>query len=227
MEVKIKMDLLQINLPKWPAMVVVGKEVTADQAYEILIRTDSFWFSTNDRSFARQLYEELDLEYDEYHVKDFNKLEEVKKVYGILPLEYLGNRQIVSSYVGGPHGWCNWSGEIKHIPYNIGKWPSMTDVFGEWKIISKAFPFLDLKCQLFDKEFCEEDLKALIEFKVKNGKVTYVKPKKDFPVFDPPINVMRFMDQFAERGCSLEMFRVALKTTKESLGGKHDQITED
>ena len=44
-------DLLEIGLPKWPALVVKGKKITKEEAAEILIRTDDFWFSANDHDF--------------------------------------------------------------------------------------------------------------------------------------------------------------------------------
>jgi len=52
-------EFFDIALPKWPAFVVVGKPVTKEQAMEILIRTDSLCFSSNDREFDRELNEAL------------------------------------------------------------------------------------------------------------------------------------------------------------------------
>lgn len=41
-------DLLQsVSLPKWPALVVLGKDVTDQQAGEILIRTDGYFHSAS------------------------------------------------------------------------------------------------------------------------------------------------------------------------------------
>jgi len=214
----IKMNLKEffgIALPKWPAMVVRGTDVTAEQAGEIIIRTDRLWFSHNDAEFARELYEALGVELDKDgynpNLEQWNK---AREKYRILNLEYLHNAQIVSSYIGGPHGWCNWSGEIRNVPYNIGKWPGVGDVYEEWKVIAKEFPYLNLRCQLFDKEYCEDNPKPVVEFVVKNGKVIMKEPKEAFQVYDLPCSVMRFIDPWAERGCTIEMFKKALELVR-------------
>ena len=48
-------ELFNKGLPKWPAIVVKGKPVTEDQAKEIIIRTDSFYFGCNDRAWESKI----------------------------------------------------------------------------------------------------------------------------------------------------------------------------
>ena len=56
----------------------------------------------------------------------------LKKDISHIELEYLSNHRIVSSWIGGPHGWCNWEGNIGCNNYNIGKHPSCKEVYNEW-----------------------------------------------------------------------------------------------
>ena len=39
------------ELTKWPRLPVVGKRITEEQANEILIRTNQWFFSTNDKEW--------------------------------------------------------------------------------------------------------------------------------------------------------------------------------
>jgi hypothetical protein len=50
-------EFFDLGLPKWPALLVVGKPVTRAQAMEIILRTDDLYFSSNDRSFDKLLNE--------------------------------------------------------------------------------------------------------------------------------------------------------------------------
>ena len=48
-------NLFEVELPKWPALVVIGESVTKEQAMEILIRTDSLYFGCNDKEWEEEL----------------------------------------------------------------------------------------------------------------------------------------------------------------------------
>ena len=75
-------EFFKIALPKWSAMVVKGEDVSGEQAGEIIIRTDRFWFSTNDKEFMRELYKVLGAELvKDGCYPDFKKLEKVQKKY--------------------------------------------------------------------------------------------------------------------------------------------------
>ena len=115
------------DLTKWPRLLVTGRRVSEDQANEILIRTDDWWLSTNDRQWEAEIKriavdvagmpveprrdqtgygdEGMDL-FREYYAAR----EAWRKSLGILELGYLSNSRIVSSWIGGPHGWCDWTG---------------------------------------------------------------------------------------------------------------------
>lgn len=224
----MKNKLLNKGLPKWPALIVKGKPVTKEQAEEILIRTDSLSFCSNDRDFEAQcneiiygvksdwmgLHEALAKKFNLTQREAWDKEDEIRKQLGCLGLTYLGNRRILSSWIGGPHGWCNWNGYIGTNNYNIGKWPSVGDVYNDWKLIAKTFPYLDLRCQLLSGETCEEAVIPVVEYVVKNGKVRLTEPKEalDYPNDDTMSQVMNiFSNMNRERGCSISQLKEAVE----------------
>ena len=100
MKVLSQKQIEAIHLPKWPGMIVIGQDVTVEQAAEIIIRTHDFDFSTNDAVFLRDLRDVVGLEVD----KDFDfcvdkaSHDAACKKYRVLrDLEYLTNRQVSSS----------------------------------------------------------------------------------------------------------------------------------
>lgn len=235
-----KADFFNLNLNKWPGLLVVGKTVTREQAMEIIIRTDSLWFTTNDYKFAKELNGYLfDVKIEEsgygkdndaiadklgvdrsnswndVHAYRETKLAEV----GQIPLNYLDNDRIVSSWIGGSKGWCNWNGKILCDNFNIGKWPSVQDVYNDWVAIAKAFPFLDLKAQLLSTEICDMDNEpeVVVQFNIKNGKVKMSETKRlltqpkelDFS------SMLNFGNPSRERGCTIEMFKEAIDYCRE------------
>lgn len=210
-------DVLRYGLPKWPGMVVTGDRVTPDRAMEIIVRTDSLNFCLNDHAFERHLNEALGVGKHSRHSDtwDWDKLEEVRASLGCLDgLEYLRNSRIGSSWIGGPHGWCDWDGTIGCNNYNIGKWPTCEDVFGEWEAIARAFPFLCLRCQLFDGETCEEGIRPVVEYSVGGGTVDAIEPTDTLtPVPNDTAAEVRelLFNPHRERGCAIEQFRRAVE----------------
>lgn len=176
---------MNIALPKWPALLVQGDCVTPEQAAEILIRTDAYFPDFLGAGNDRKLGEQLSLAcgwiqpYEARHKPEYYEgLDKAREAAGVLNLEYLSNRRIVSSWIGGPHGWCNWDGTIGCDNYNIGKWPSIEEVEHEWALIAEAFPFLSLTSQLLSGEVCEEGTQPLVEFKLYKGQVVTCEPTK-------------------------------------------------
>lgn len=164
------------NLPKWPACQVSGSLITEEQAMELLVRTDSWWLSTNDREWLEYLCEITGMESD-FGMTSYESRQVFCEKYQVLDLYYMSNDQIASCYIWGPNGWCSWNGHIRQNDKNIGKWPTAEEVLEDWNKIATAFPFLDLRCQLFDREWCEEDPLPVVEYVVKNGRVEMRKPK--------------------------------------------------
>jgi hypothetical protein len=227
-----------IGLPKWPALIVVGKSVTPEQAKEILIRTDDLSFSTNDHEFAKQLIEytyKVRKSKNLYHThlwdyfadnwKRSDRREKlIKGKVHSLSLEYLHNSRITTCYVGGPHGWCDWDGHIGTNTYNIGKYPSVECVYEEWATIADAFPYLDLQCQLLNQEICGEPEQArpIIQYDVRNGTVDMCHPTE---LLQPPHDTIdedfsRIQNNvFGERGCTFEQYVEAYDFVIKKLKG--------
>lgn len=214
---------------KWPAIVVVGKPVTEAQAREIIVRTSGLSFHSNNHEFTRRLHSHIyGIEVDNDRWFDHNRYIMAMNKYGIIrDLEYLTNHRIVSSYIGGPHGWCDWDGSIFCNTYNIGKYPSEKDVREEWARIATAFPYLDLKCQLWEKEVGEEGNKPEIQYNVKGGKVRVVKPG-DLYVYPTGGDARLFLfvlqhgmprEDF-ERGCTIEEAIAAFDYVENRLKNK-------
>ena len=220
-----------IDLPKWPAMVVKGEPVTKEQAMEIIVRTGNIYFSCNDKEwnmFLNYIYYDLDDMYDDHFkgiAKELNVKETDTKVYeyiskkikelGVLDLEYLRNERVASSWIGGPHGWCNWDGKIFSNNYNIGKYPTVEEVTEEWNKIAKAFPFLDLECVLYKGETSEEENEPLMQFTVKNGEVNVGKSTLVIkPRFLTDDILLDFHKPGRERGCSEIQIIKAINHTK-------------
>jgi hypothetical protein len=194
-------DLSEIDLIKWPGCDVDGDSVTPEQAMEILVRTQPTYFDVNDKKFGEivegifystipkpewgEKWWQYDYDYqsmitlEEDQKRRENLVERHKqkdtyhKEMGTIDLQYLSNSRVCSSYIGGPYGWCDWSGKIFQRGKNIGKWPSTTKVYDEWKLIAEAFPFLRLTCRLLSHEagHSEGNPGIAIVYEVENGEV--------------------------------------------------------
>lgn len=207
------MSLLNVDLPKWPGILVSGKKVTEEEAQNILIRTFGCWgMPPNDKHYAKRIQTIVGLQHKDPDGWYPDNLEEWSQKYKILSLSYLHTDRIWSAYIGGPYGWCNWNGEIKASSFNIGKWPTVEAVYEDWKIIAQEFPYLDLRCQLLDgetTEHSERDLKPLVEFVVKNAQVDLVEPKNLLMTPSPLSNhdmLSRLTSATGEQGLSEQIF---------------------
>lgn len=171
-------DVTAVDLPKWPAMTVQGESVTKEQAAEIILRTNHWWATCNDRVWLATVWDALGVKHEpgEPQAFDFKSLEECVATLDPVAVEYLNNSRVMSSWIGGAHGWCDWEGRIFSANYNIGKWPSVKGVLDEWRAIAKAFPYLKLRCQLWSRETSEEDNTPLVEYVVENGTATACAP---------------------------------------------------
>lgn len=156
-------------LGKWPRLLVRGDPVTEQQANAIILRTTALhYLHGNDRAWNRAVHEVLGLVPDDIGYPTPESGRAVEDRLRILNLEYLTNDRIVSAYIGGPHGWCNWDGTIGCSDYNIGKWPEMEEVDAEWRKIAAAFPFLRLEAQLVTDE---GDGEVAVAWRIEDGRV--------------------------------------------------------
>lgn len=169
-----------VDLPKWPQCIISGKDVTKEQALEIIRRTDTFFQSPLlrlgnniqlENEFKRYIGLPVDrMNEDKWIDNDlFDKIDEWKKDWGVIDTGYIFNSWISCSWVGGYHGWCSPEGEIG-FQNNIGKWPTEEKVFEDLSKISEAFPFLNMTCTLMSEEESVFKKKSLLSFMIKNGK---------------------------------------------------------
>lgn len=175
-----KENAFNIGLPKWPQCVINGTKITEEQALEIIRRSDSFFYGGrgNDESFnkaAERIFRvpypfDLSMEWEDY----IKEKEEFADKWGLIEeTEYLHNSWISCCWVGGYHGWCHPDGTIAYCN-NIGKWPSVEDVYNDLCIIGKHFPFLNLTLTLMNAEECEEGRESLVSMKLDNGEVSFI-----------------------------------------------------
>jgi hypothetical protein len=195
----------QINT-KWPLLLVQGKPVTPEQADNILLRsTGAYWF-TNDRAWAAQVAGILGLDFDR---DAFGGISHVSvtawlKSVGAVDLDYLTNARIMSSWIGGPKGWCDWDGRIGCGNWNIGKWPAVEEIEEDLTAIAAAWPFLDMRVQLVDDE---GDGTLCGEWRVWDGRMMETEPGPLIrePALDVEAAAMGLMLGYGrERGVSPE-----------------------
>lgn len=208
------MPTATVDLTKWPRLLVTGDPVTEEQANEILIRTDDWWISGNDRAFTvavAQVAAEFGRPLDTFgRAGEWAAVRDWCARMGVLDLCYLNNHRVMSAWIGGPHGWCDWAGRIGCANYNIGKDPSVEAVHDDWTAIAEAFPFLHLRAQLVPDE--GEAPHPAVEWLVRGGKAHLV---ESIGLLAPPhefggISDMRGMFIGGERGVTLDRLRAAL-----------------
>lgn len=173
------MSFEHVSLPKWPQMIVTGKNVTIDQAKDIIFRTDRFltefseYSGGNNYTFNQQYRDKAGItnflekkfyqNFDRYIFED-----KIKEELQIIDTEYVNNNWASSCYIYGPHGWCSPEGKIYYRD-NVGKWPSVYEIEHDWQNIATAFPYLDLHVTFMNGEHCEDHIKPLINIRVING----------------------------------------------------------
>lgn len=177
------------DLGKWPRLVAIGKRVSREQADDIIFRTTTWMPSTNDRNYEKHLLEitgfpkKIDYSVEqkegrEAYVKHVNevwdKQDKWRKAHMVVEdLQYLHTDRIASCWVGGPHGWINWNGNIACGNYNVGKRPEPKELLEDCQILARSFPFLEMD-MLFLAE--EGEGPEVLHFVISKGEVTSVKP---------------------------------------------------
>lgn len=216
----------QVELPKWPAMTVHGVHITREQAGEVLIRTNRWDQHTNDRRWNEQVWKMAGVPLADSYLSNFDEIRRVEERLRVLPLQYLRNERIASSWLGGPHGWCDWDGTIFSNQYNIGKWPQVNEVRDEWAVIAKTFPFLNLVCTLWSEEAGVPNNKPLVCFRVVKGRVragvvTAETRHWQYRRFTPTSPTLKLTDR-NERGCDEASLRQAIARVLESTPSPTD-----
>jgi hypothetical protein len=195
---------------KWPLLLVTGKPVTEEQADDILLRTSAGYWHTNDRQWRADVSRILGVPLDDHGDFGWRDLAAWRKSIGALDLHHLSNGRIMSSWIGGPKGWCDWDGRIGCGNWNIGKWPEVAEIEEDLAAISAAWPFLDMRVQLIDDE---GDGQLCGEWRVWDGQWTETEPGPR--IDEPDLNVeaaaisLIFASSGRERGVSPDRLAAA------------------
>lgn len=210
------------DMTKWPRLVMVPEKghetVTREQASEILLRTDGSYFAVNDREWPKMVADLLGIPtvwraYGDgsggWHDVPWKGVQAWRESIGALELHYVTNSRIMSAWIGGPHGWCDWDGNIGCGTWNIGKWPEVSEVTEDLEKIAAAFPYLDLHVQCIADEG-EGEVAA--QWRVTGGKAALVEPIGPMEVQDigEETILWRIIGWHAERGVSLERLAEAV-----------------
>jgi hypothetical protein len=151
--------MFDIDLGKWPRLLALGKILSIEQTYEVIVKTTNLWnICTNSYSLLSTNRLLKLMSSDNFTITSeklySSNIPEEDWIFN-KELDYLHNSQFYSSWIGGRHGWLNWNGTIRTSNYNIGKWPSVNDVLNDVITLKTQFPFLDVTFQLVD--ITEED----------------------------------------------------------------------
>ena len=169
----MEIEILNCSLPKWPHLIIAGKQVTCEQAKDIIFKTDSWFTETMMRSYSnrpRAIHKEyLDIsglsEFSDisdvifknrdaffiYNLELLNLSETLSEHLNIVDNEYIRSDMADSHYIGGAHGICDSDGNIFY-DRNIGKHPDALEVYDEFKALVKEFPYIELRAALYDIE---------------------------------------------------------------------------
>lgn len=169
------MDLTTITLPKWPQMIVTGRNVSEEQAKDIIFRTDYFltdsykYAGGNEHSFNKSYRKDSKLD----TLSDYqNRL--LRTSINFVHAQYVINDWASSAFINGPHGWCSPTGEILFLD-NVGKWPTVKAILYDWTLIAEAFPYLELYATIMNNESMSAP-SPLVNIRVINGNATLEQP---------------------------------------------------
>jgi hypothetical protein len=196
---------------KWLRLLVSGHNVPRAMGEEIILATfQPENFHVNDAWFERQVAGALDMEVDTYGWISYESAKRYRAAVGGLELNWMGNHQIGSSWIGGPHGWVDWDGKVGCGSYNLGKYPSNEEITEDLTLIAARWPGLKLWVQVLDHE---GDGPVSGEWKVDGGEVerfdklnyNHVTPPIELDPVDTAMNLIYKQDR--ERGISIDLLK--------------------
>ena len=196
MGTKNRSPLFLRGLPKWPQMWVTGVPVGSEKALEVIRRTDTFFthlYGGNQHIWNHWVRKALNMPLGELEASGtcgvgakfnaekwqahWDAEETWKKAWGCIQTEYVDNSWVSCNFIFGAHGWMHPDGTIGFVD-NVGKWPSVEEVYEDWRKLAKEFPFLNLGVSLMSGEESDSGIHPVVSFQVKNGKVRIVDPAK-------------------------------------------------
>lgn len=193
------------TLPKWSLMVVEGYSVGPVRGAEIVIRTSrlsNLWIDTPYRAELREIC----------GMERFEDIARLESRYRCLDLEHLGSNLL--GPIRDPYGWCTWHGTVSSS-FDVGPDATIRGIEQEWRRIAEEWPFLSLRCQIFDQGRDEPAPVPLVEYLVMDGAVgAQLRGIDPLPIPDEDASYrasQRFFRRlFQSRPCSVETFRYAI-----------------
>ncbi|MND91206.1 hypothetical protein D3C80_833190 [compost metagenome] len=187
-------EMYDLWLPKWPQIMIVGDDVTEEQAQDIILRTDKFITGISEaisRRFeplremiqrqsgmdaivkaANKEARERDHEGIAYFLK-YHAQKHIRDALGFCSMECIHNTWAASSYLYGAYGFCSPEGKIFYCDNSRGSYPSTQAYYEDLISLAKAFPYLRFKSSMYGGEHCDDnEVKCVISFVVENGTVT-------------------------------------------------------
>lgn len=151
---------------KWPAVRIIGPDVSVENARDFILRTDralvSFWSTGNNRDFQRAYSHFLGFQSagdfhnigdDGYDWTPYNNAQNLwnrfETALGHISVGGFASNWVHSCYVGGPDGLVSPTGKVE-LAKNFGKWPSEEDIERDLERLAAAFPWLSFKMALWD-----------------------------------------------------------------------------
>lgn len=191
-------NLSRINLPKWPQMIVLGNQVTVDQAKEVIRRTDIFftwpWGAGNSEEYRNSVISTLGMPKLVGPLYPHKELDKWLGKWGFIYTNYVYNNWIASSYIYGPCGWMHPSGKIAFCE-NVGRWPSAEQIHIDWCILAREFPFVTADVLLMSGEHIEEGTHPVIGMHIGAGEVEIFDPVDEPNLSLALFNSSRLMNQ--------------------------------
>jgi hypothetical protein len=168
-----------VGLPKWPAVRIWGQPVSQDLAGEIVIRTSRMWADHGigcDPLWKQKLCKLLNLDEIDWGSstgairRAMKSWQDIQVDTGILDLDLFCNVWLNHSPMFASRGWCSPQGAVR-FDRNVGKWPTLEQIAGEWSKISQAWPSLNLEICVMNGELCEQNISSVAVLNVENGQV--------------------------------------------------------
>ncbi|MFE0472711.1 hypothetical protein ACFW2V_13950 [Streptomyces sp. NPDC058947] len=183
----------EVELPKWPRLMVRGRNVRPEQADLVILRTTSFpgGLTCSERKVNSLLRRTFGITTEPYSAEWLKQWERAAVDVGALDLQYIYNDQLASYSASGAHGWMSWGGQVFTSGMSLlSKHPTVGEVTDDWRNIAHAFPFLHLTAQLVAEEWNDafdrvERYRPLVAWTVANGAVELHGDPGD-PLFGPP-----------------------------------------
>ena len=145
-----------IELPKWPAIIIRGPSVPKEVAARICVQTSHIPYATRDDDDEKHIVDTIRVAFGmtaEYDIKDTDRL---AKDFGVMTdaLAYFSTNCYDNRHSLSESSWITWDGRIS-FDSNVGKWPTSDDLFQEWVMIATRFPELKLTADVYPCESCQ------------------------------------------------------------------------